>query len=168
MKLYTIGHSNHPLDNFVGLLRQLGITCLVDIRSKPYSRFYPQFNKRNLEARLPEQGVSYIYMGDSLGGRPSDPTCYKHQALPKNNTDYPQEIDYAEVMQRPWFIQGINKMLVVAAGQAICLLCSEGDPTQCHRQHLIAEYLFRSHPEVTILHILRDGSLQDAVVVKGK
>jgi uncharacterized protein (DUF488 family) len=79
-----------------------------------------------------------------------------------------QELNYAEVWKRSWFTQGIGQLLDLAGKQPTCIMCSEHDPAQCHRQHLIAEYIHRQYPDVTVRHILRDGSLQEAVVTKDK
>jgi uncharacterized protein (DUF488 family) len=157
--LYTIGHSNHPVDELTGLLAAHGIIQVVDVRSSPFSRFNPQFNRKSLEQYLAAQGMQYIYMGDTLGGRPKDPLCYKHHAVPASAKDIEAEIDYAAVMQRPWFIEGIQALLDLARQQPTCILCSEKDPAACHRHQLITRYLIKSHPGVTTWHILADGSL---------
>lgn len=162
MNLYTIGHSNHPIDRFLQLLSQYDITTLVDVRSTPYSRFHPQFNKAAVQTVLVENGFEYVYMGDTLGGRPQDPSCYMHGTIPRQSKDYLHEISYPAVMQRPWFIQGTLQLLEKASLQTTCILCSEGDPLQCHRHHLIAKYYLANQPGLTILHILRDRTLIDA------
>jgi uncharacterized protein (DUF488 family) len=76
MIVYTIGHSRHPIDKFLELLAGHGIVQLLDVRSSPYSRFNPQFNKANLQLSLLNHNIQYIYAGAELGGRPSDPSCY--------------------------------------------------------------------------------------------
>jgi uncharacterized protein (DUF488 family) len=166
MKFYTIGHSNHPIGRLIELLERNDITILIDVRSAPYSRFNPQFNQGNLQKLLPKYGIEYRYLGDTLSGRPTDPTCYIHQAVPKASRDYLHEVNYQEVMKSPWFIQGVGQLLEMANKQATCIMCSEGDPALCHRHHLIASYLLRYHPEVTILHFLRDGNLMDARTIR--
>ena len=163
MNLYTIGHSNHPIELFLHLLQGAKVTCLVDVRSRPFSRFSPQFNQARLQATLADHQVEYIYLGEALGGRPSDPTCYRHQIIPKNNQDYIHELMYEAVMQRPWFIAGITHLLELAEGRTTAIMCSEEDPARCHRHLLIARYLLAIHPEVNILHIRKDGSLLPAL-----
>jgi uncharacterized protein (DUF488 family) len=74
--VFTIGHSNHSLDVFIRLLAGHGITALCDVRSKPYSRLYPQFNREELEQVLPAHGIEYRFLGKELGGRSDDPACY--------------------------------------------------------------------------------------------
>jgi uncharacterized protein (DUF488 family) len=162
MDLYTIGHSNHPIDKFIRRLAGLRVVQLVDVRSTPYSRFHPQYNKNALQQVLLAHSIEYIWAGESLGGRPKDPSCYKHQAIPSKNALDLHEVSYPEVMQRRWFIQGIQDLLELADQQSTCILCAEKDPALCHRHHLIARYLEKEYPEVTIWHILGDGSLIDA------
>jgi uncharacterized protein (DUF488 family) len=165
LNLYTIGHSNHPFEKFLGLLEAQGIRTLVDIRSLPYSRYNPQFNQGRLSETLTESGIRYVYLGDSLGGRPKDPTCYRQQAIPEKAKDYLNQVDYTEVMKRPWFVEGIKQLLKIASENTTCILCSEWDPAQCHRHHLVAAYLLLKHPEVNVFHILRDGSLIEAKTI---
>ena len=165
MILYTIGHSNHPIDVFLQPVADKEINQLVDIRSRPYSRFNPQFNEKALQQTLLEHGVEYIYLGNSLGGRPSDPSCYIHGVIPAKSDEIYREVDYTRVMQKAWFIEGIHTLLDLASQQTTCILCSEKDPAHCHRQHLIARYLLAHHPDVTIQHILADGSLINATSI---
>ncbi|HEX9091172.1 MAG TPA: DUF488 domain-containing protein [Anaerolineales bacterium] len=162
MDLYTIGHSNLPLDRFIQLLQTYSIQLLVDVRSTPYSRFNPQFNQTALQNSLSEQTIEYFYLGNDLGGRPKDPDVYHHHAIPKAGKDYFKEIDYAAVMQRPWFTQGIQQLLELANRKRTAILCSEEDPARCHRHHLIARYILDTLPEVNVMHIRKDGSLQEA------
>lgn len=159
MKLLTIGHSNHSLEKFICLLEDNGVLLLVDIRTAPYSRYNPQFNKENIEHVLSEHNIRYAYAGKYLGGRPSDPTCYKSRELPAEETDYLHEVDYPEVMKRAWFIKGINRLLELADKQATVIMCSEENPAECHRHHLIAKYLMAEHPEVDVRHIRGDGTV---------
>ena len=94
MKLYTIGHSNHSIEKFASLLDENGIALLVDVRTAPYSRYNPQFNKENLAHALSEHWIEYAYAGKFLGGRPSDPTCYKDAKLPEEGAHYLHLVDY--------------------------------------------------------------------------
>jgi len=162
MKLLTIGHSNHSLDRLAGLLKAHGVRTLVDVRTAPYSRYHVQFNKGALEQGLGQYGVAYVFEGESLGGRPSDPTCYKSGVLPSEDTDYLQEVKYPEVMKRPWFVRGIQRLLDLAMRELTVILCSEEDPAKCHRHHLIARYLMAECPDVEVEHIRGDGSLMPA------
>jgi uncharacterized protein (DUF488 family) len=134
----------------------------VDVRSVPASRFHPQFAKRNLADALERQGIQYVFLGQELGGRPSDPACYAGGVLPEQGTRPWPRPDYAEVVKRSWFIQGIEHLLRYAVEQPTVVLCSEEDPTRCHRHFLIAEYLAQHHPDIEILHIRGNGTLLNA------
>jgi uncharacterized protein (DUF488 family) len=160
MQLYTLGHSAHRLEKFLTLLDQHGIRTVVDVRSVPASRFHPQYNKANLERSLTEHGVRYVFAGQALGGRPTDPTVYPDGRLPVRGQADPPRPNYAEMMKRDWFVQGIERLLTLTAEQPTAILCSEEDPAHCHREHLIAVYLRRYPPEIEILHIRGDGVLQ--------
>jgi uncharacterized protein (DUF488 family) len=166
VQLFTIGHSNHPLERLLQLLNENGITRLVDVRTSPYSRYNPQFNKDNLEFELPRHAIEYIFSGKHLGGRPSDPTCYKGHRIPDEGSDYLHEVDYPEVMRRPWFIKAIEHLLEIAAEGTTAVMCSEEDPANCHRHHLIAMYIMENFPEeVDVRHIRGDGSVYGAASI---
>ena len=166
MRLFTIGHSNHSLEKFVQLLEDNGVMTLVDVRTAPASRYNPQFNKGSLEQALPRRDIQYVFAGNYLGGRPSDPTCYKSRSLPAEGADYLHEVDYPEVMKRPWFTKGIERLLELADEQTTAVMCSEEDPAQCHRHHLIAKYVMREHPEVNVRHIRGDGTVFSAASLR--
>ena len=161
-QLFTIGHSAHALEKFVNLLGLHTIQTVVDVRSVPASRFHPQFAKRNLSDALEDRGVRYVFMGKVLGGRPPDPSCYEGGVLPEPGTKPWPKPDYAEVIKRPWFIQGIDRLLRYAAESPTVMLCSEEDPMRCHRHFLIAEYLGQHHPDIEVLHIRGNGTLLSA------
>ncbi len=159
MTLFTIGHSNHALDKLAGLLKPHCVVTLVDVRTAPYSRYNSQFNKEHLGQGLGQYGLAYVFEGDCLGGRPSDPACYRSGVAPDENADYLHEVDYGEVMKRPWFIRGIQRLLDLAGREPTALMCSEEDPAHCHRHHLIAAYLAAEHPEVEVQHLRGDGTI---------
>jgi uncharacterized protein (DUF488 family) len=162
MRLFTIGHSNHNLEKFVQLLQDNGIMMVVDVRSAPYSRYVSHFNKGSLERELPRHGILYAFAGQDLGGRPSDPSCYKKGVVPTGKADYRHEVDYPAMMQREPFKEAIRHLLELAEQQATAILCSEEDPDRCHRHHLIARYLIAEHPEVSVQHIRGDGTFSSA------
>jgi len=165
MKIYTIGHSNHPLQEFVDLLEKYHVTRLVDVRSAPYSKYVIWFNKESLEHGLSMHKIKYSYAGKLLGGRPTDPTCYRSGSVPEGEADYLHEVDYAAVMQRPWFQKGITHLLELAENEATAVMCSEENPADCHRHHLIAKYLMAEFPEWEIQHIRGDGKLNNAASI---
>ena len=162
MKLYTIGHSNHNIGEFIKLLEANSIMLLVDVRSAPYSRYNPHFNKENLQQILFQQDIQYAYAGKYLGGRPIDPSCYKGGQIPEEGADYLHEVDYPEVMRKNWFIKAIERLLELADQDLTTIMCSEEDPALCHRHHLIAKYLSEVYPELDVLHIRGGGNILNA------
>lgn len=147
MKLWTIGHSNHSIESFVGLLRQHQITALADVRSHPYSRRLPHFNKAPLQANLAQAGIHYVFLGRELGARPNDPGCYvEGKAL------------YARIALTPLFLAGIQRLLKGAETYRIALMCAEKDPIACHRTILVCRQLRPFN--LDIVHILGDGQLE--------
>jgi uncharacterized protein (DUF488 family) len=139
--IYTIGHSNKSVDDLLSMLRENGIETVVDVRSAPYSRFAPQFNREPLSTALKGAGIEYRFAGKHLGGRPSDPTCYKSGQLPTGKADYLNEVDYAEVARRPWYRDAIDHLVKIAEERPTVIMCSEEDPVKCHRHHLIGKTL---------------------------
>ena len=165
MYLYTIGHSAHPIEKFIDLLQMHTIQNLVDVRSVPASRFHPQYRKRNLERSLAECNISYVFWGQTLGGRPMDPACYPDDKLPdKRQKPWPRP-DYERMTSRPWFIQSIANLLQLAEQSPTAILCSEEDPLHCHRHWLIDKYLHQHHPEVNVLHIRGDGNIHQVATL---
>ncbi|HEY8285227.1 MAG TPA: DUF488 domain-containing protein [Chloroflexota bacterium] len=165
MTVFTIGHSNHSLDRLVELLQEQGVRIVVDVRSAPYSRYSPHFTREHLEAALPEHDIRYAYAGKYLGGRPTDPSCYKMGALPAADADYLRDVDYPAIMTRDWFIRGMDRLLELVAEQATAVMCSEENPAHCHRHHLIARYLMARHPETSVCHIRGTGMLLEAAAI---
>lgn len=147
MMLYTIGHSNHSILHFLDLLRMHGVVTVADVRSHPYSRHCPQFNRDALRKALAAHCIDYVFLGKDLGGKPDDPECYAADGKP----------DYARMAQRPAFREGIEHVKRLMRGERIAMLCSEEDPSKCHRRRLIAKVLSREG--VHIEHIRGDGSL---------
>ena len=146
--IHTIGHSNHPLQNFLGLLQQHGITALADVRSTPYSRFNPQFRRERLQASLAAAGIQYVFLGAELGARSQDPSCY----------DAEGRVSYAKLARTDLFRSGIQRLIAGSSQYRISIMCAEREPLECHRTILVARELVRE--AVPVVHILADGSLE--------
>ncbi|MBZ0304888.1 MAG: DUF488 domain-containing protein, partial [Anaerolineae bacterium] len=131
--LYTIGHSNISQEAFLGLLYQHHISLLVDIRSAPYSRYVPHFNKQQLERFLETNQIGYRYAGQYLGGRPTVPEVYKTHAVPSEDTnreDFLKLVDYTAVMNLEDYRRGIYRLLQLVREEAekngyVVIMCSE-------------------------------------------
>lgn len=154
LTVYTIGHSNHPLDAFLDLLRRHGATLLVDVRSQPYSRWVPTYNREQLTRQLQAgTGMGYRFMGQVLGGRPEDRALY-------DDPDANGRPDYARVAASPAFQEGIAALVALARDQTLALMCSEGDYRECHRALLLTPSLLALG--VRVMHILPDGETVEA------
>ena len=147
MKLFTIGHSNHSIDAFIGLLQQHGITAVADVRSHPYSRFLPHFNQSALKAALLNAGIQYVFLGKELGARSVDPNCYVDG-----------KASYEKIAATQLFAEGIQRILKGSQNYKISLMCAEKDPITCHRAILVCQHL--RDFELKIKHILSNGYLE--------
>lgn len=145
--ILTIGHSNHSLERFVALLAEHRVTAVVDVRSAPYSRFRPHFNRKALAAALKTHGIDYAFLGRELGGRPTDPACYDGG-----------RVDYERVARTSSFRDGVDRVIDGGARHRIALMCAEKEPLDCHRTLLVARAL--DEAGVAIAHILADGHLE--------
>ena len=147
LTVYTIGHSKHDWRAFLDLLRRHAIALVVDVRSQPYSRWSPQFNRESLARALDDAGLSYRFMGDVLGGRPADPALYDP------GQDRP---NYARMAQLPAYQSGIEHLRDLARTERVAVMCAEGDHRHCHRHWLIAQTLLARG--VRVLHIQPNGT----------
>ena len=145
--ILTIGHSNHSLDGFLTLLSRHRVTAVADVRSAPYSRFRPHFNRKALEASLDARGIRYAFFGRELGGRPDDPVCYEGG-----------RVDYERVAATRGFRDGISRVIDAASRHRVALMCAEKEPLDCHRTLLVARALDAAG--ATVEHILADGALE--------
>jgi uncharacterized protein (DUF488 family) len=151
--LYTIGHGNRPITLLLDLLEGYSIRYLADVRSRPYSRYNPQFNREALAASLGTRGITYVYLGDTLGGRPEDPSCY-----------IDQKINYALVAEKEFYQQGIARLQTAYDRDiALAILCAESKPEDCHRARLIGETLVTR--QIDVMHIDEHGGLQTHAAV---
>lgn len=149
--LFSIGHSNIPIDRFVGLLRGAGVNAVADLRSMPVSRYCPWFSAKNLVPRLQQEAVAYLSFGDTLGGRPREPSLYRDGV-----------VDYEAMARRPAFAAALDRLLALADSRRLCLMCAEREPLDCHRALLVARAL--AERGVGVMHILHDGTIEPHTV----
>lgn len=152
--VYTIGHSNHSLEQFLKLLKQHGIQVVIDVRSYPYSRWVPHFNREILQKALKTQGIHYLFRGNLLGGRPQGQEFCNQKG----------EVLYKNLAKAPFFKRGLAEVLQLASSAKLVLMCSEENPHSCHRFLLIGKELLKKG--VRVLNILRDGSLEEGKIEK--
>lgn len=143
-EIWTVGHSSHPIDRFLAFLTAAGVTAIADVRSTPYSRRHPQFNREPLRTALSEAGIAYVWLGDALGGKRGD-----------RPAPAPEAVEAA-----------LDRLAGGAARYRVALMCAESDPAQCHRTRLVTPLLTaRGHP---VRHLRADGTLEnhDAVAAR--
>ncbi len=152
--IYTIGHSNHSFDGFLDLLKLFEIKLVIDVRSFPFSRRMPHFNRKALTQILESNGLNYLFMGDSLGGRP-------------NAGDYFSDgvADYDKMARAPLFQAGLGELKIASQATNATLLCAEQDPIECHRALLVTRMLKQ---EVRTLHIHRHGTAEDQATLEAR
>jgi uncharacterized protein (DUF488 family) len=145
--VFTIGHSTHSLEVFLELLNRHTITAIADVRSSPFSRRSPHFNRRELERSLKQEGIEYRFLGNALGGRPKDPKLYVRGTA-----------DYEAMAQTEIFKEGLERVLKGTQKHRLALMCSEQDPIDCHRCLLIGRAL--SESQVTVVHVIPGAAIQ--------
>lgn len=145
--VFTIGHSTHPIETFVELLRAHGVTAVADVRSSPYSRFNPQFNREALDRGLRSFGIKYVFLGRELGARTEDRSCYDNG-----------RVNYRRLAQTALFRSGLDRVRAGARTERIALMCSEKEPLDCHRTILVSREL--EALGLDIQHIHSDGHLE--------
>jgi len=147
VELYTIGHSNHEAEKLVDYLKTFHISLVCDVRSQPYSKFNPQYNREPFQKSLEAAGIKYKFFGKELGPRKSDADLFVDG-----------RIEYHLIAKSFEFQQGLEQLFILMETERIALMCAEKDPLQCHRTILICRHL-RKDIE-SIRHILDDGSLE--------
>lgn len=145
--IFTIGHSTHDAEAFLALLRQHRIEAVADVRSSPFSRFNPQFNREVLEQWLKSASIRYVFLGRELGARSEDRSCYRDG-----------RVQYACLAKTPLFQSGLERVIQGFARYRIALMCAEKEPLDCHRTLLVAKALVER--DVPVQHIHADGHLE--------
>ncbi|MEX0735160.1 MAG: DUF488 domain-containing protein [Steroidobacteraceae bacterium] len=146
--IYTIGHSSHPIDQFIGLLRRHGIEAVADVRSNPSSRRFPQYNRNELKTALQNQGIRYVFLGRELGARRSEPEAYDGRVA-----------SYERIANLPKFREGIERIKSGSQKMKLALMCAERDPLQCHRTILVCRKL-PAELRSQVIHILDTGNVE--------
>lgn len=146
-KIMTIGHSTHPIAQFLDLLAENGVTAIADVRSSPFSRHAPQFNRDALKLSLKHAGIAYVFLGNRLGARSDDPCHYDRG-----------KVVYGRLAASAGFRQGIDRLLAGAETHRVALMCAERDPLTCHRTILVSRALVEQG--ITVDHILADGQVE--------
>lgn len=146
--LYTVGHSNRTLDEFLATIKAYGITAISDVRSQPYSRMYPHFDREALAASLKAEGIAYVYLGKELGARSPDRAAYENG-----------KVQFDRLARAPAFREGLERVRQGMQQFQVALLCAEKEPLACHRTILVAREL--ALQGVLVRHILSPTEIED-------
>ena len=153
--IYTVGHSNHELDVFIGLLNMHNINAVADVRSVPYSSYNSQFNRDFLAENLKVRDIHYIFFGQELGARSNKPECYLNG-----------QVQYDRLAELETYKHAVERIISGTSEYNIALMCSEKEPLDCHRTILVSRSLVANN--CTVKHILADGSIEDHVDTIGR
>jgi len=145
--IYTIGHSNHELEYLMGLLAQHHISAVADVRSSPYSRINPQFNREGFANSLKKSGIEYVFLGKELGARTDDESCYDDD-----------QVIFSRLAQTEPFERGLKRVIDGSHRYRLAMLCAEKDPLDCHRTILNAHVL--TELGFSVKHILAGGKIE--------
>lgn len=141
----SIGHSSLPYEQFIARLKSFDINAVADVRSAPFSRHFPQYNREALKTELARDGVAYAFLGKELGGRPAQTESYTDGVA-----------DYEKMARTPLFQEGLQRLLQGARRYRIAVMCSERDPLDCHRCLLVGRAL--KERGISVEHIVDNGS----------
>lgn len=148
MDIYTIGHSNYPVERLIDMLKHYNIDTVVDIRGTPYSKYNVQYNKEVIEHTLKEAGFIYIYMATELAAKRINKISYNEEGYS----------DFEKVVNEESFKNGIQRLKNgVLKGYKIALLGAMQDPIRCHRSILVGRELIKYG--FNVKHILDDYKL---------
>jgi uncharacterized protein (DUF488 family) len=146
--IYTIGHSNRTAEEFVALLVENELTAVADVRSQPYSRMNPQFNRESLAEFLGKHEIAYVFLGEELGARSRDPACYVDG-----------KVQYDALARTKLFEHGLDRLEKGTLRYRLALMCAEKEPLACHRFILVARHLARRGFQLR--HIIDPGVVED-------
>ena len=145
--IYTVGHSNHSIERFLSILQAAEVTAIADVRSQPFSRYNPQFNRGALREVLRAHGIAYAFVGKELGARPGDPSCYERG-----------QVQYGRLAATVLFKAGLDRVMAASHKYRIALMCAEKEPLVCHRTLLVGQAL--KGRGVNLVHILANGDIE--------
>jgi uncharacterized protein (DUF488 family) len=146
--VFTIGHSNRTLQEFLALLVENELTAVADVRSQPYSRMNPQFNRESLAEFLGKHEIAYVFLGEELGARSRDPACYVDG-----------KVQYDALARTKLFEHGLDRLEKGTLRYRLALMCAEKEPLACHRFILVARHLARRG--FLLRHIIDPGVVED-------
>lgn len=151
--LYSIGHGQKSFDELMIELLSFDISFLIDVRSIPFSKWASQFNRGVIETSLGENNIRYVYLGDVIGGRPLNDSCYDDEGY----------FDYQKMALMPQFITGLRRLILANEQHLkVAVMCSEANPAECHRSKLIGRELFFG-ADIAMAHIIAPSKIRTQV-----
>jgi uncharacterized protein (DUF488 family) len=154
-EVLTIGHSTLSYEQFLKRLRDAGVTAIADVRSSPFSRYFPHFNQSALHEDLRQDGIAYVFLGAELGGRPTEKELFCEGVA-----------DYEKMARTDTFAKGLKRVIAGAQKFKIALMCSEHNPLDCHRCLLVGRAL--NEAGVVVKHILSNGRISAHSDIEGQ
>lgn len=147
--VYSIGHGNKSIEQFTEELKMFNIEYLIDVRTTPYSKWNQHFNQNELKYYLKEHNIEYVFLGDKIGGLPSDKSCYTPDG----------KIDYMLLKNKDFFQKGLERLVSANAKSIkVAAMCSETKPQECHRSKLIGKELLQQN--IDMQHIINKDKLK--------
>jgi len=148
-EIYTIGYVSYTLEEMIKVLRTFGISCLIDVRSSPYSAYYKQFDRDILSKELQDAGIIYRNYAYEFGARQEDPRFYSEEGY----------LDFDLFTHSEQFNEGVEKVRKgMDLGYKIALMCAEKDPMTCHRAIMIGKNL--KEQGFRVCHILYPDQIE--------
>jgi uncharacterized protein (DUF488 family) len=148
-EIYTVGHSNHDLDYFMDLIKKYNIDTLIDVRSIAASKYNPQYNKDGLSYSLKKDNIEYLHFDKEFGARHNDEVFLDNDGI----------VNFESFRKSNQFQSGVERVdIAIEKGHKIALMCSEGDPLDCHRFSMVSVYL--EEMGISVKYIMKDGSLR--------
>jgi len=155
--IYTIGHSTHPVDYFLELIRKYGVNCIIDVRSVAASSYNPQYNEEPFKNFLKNNKIVYMHFSEEFGARQSDPDLLDEKG----------KVDFEKVRKSRLFQDGLERVWKgINKGEVIAIMCSESEPLDCHRFSMVSVGLVEDGFEVK--HILKDKSVKTNVELENE
>lgn len=146
VEVLTIGHSTLSYEGFLSLLHRAGVTAVADVRTAPYSRYFPHFNRDVLRDELRRDKIAYVFLGEELGGRPKDRRLFRDGVA-----------DYEKMARSDVFSKGLERVVDGSKKHRVAMMCSEQNPIDCHRCLLVGRAL--RERGVTVRHIMSSGEI---------
>lgn len=148
--IYTVGHSTHQLGYFLELLREYNVNCIVDVRSSPASAYNPQYNQEPFKNFLKKNRITYLHFPEEFGARQTDRDLLDEEGI----------LDFVKVRKSWAFNKGLERIWQgVEKGFVIAIMCSEGNPLDCHRFSMVSVGL--ENDGFAVKHIMKDKSLKE-------